>query len=157
MEIHEKQPFNETYFSHKFKGPGYRYEVAVSIKGGDIVWVSGPWPASISDKEIFKQHLAKHLGENERAEMDNGYSNTEKAVVPAAGETFLHKKGKSQARGRQEIHNGRFKCFHSLQETFREPDPETHCLVFNAVAILTQLSKDHGEQLFEVNVAGKYH
>ena len=157
MEINEKQPFNQTYFSHKSNGPGYRYEVAVSIKGGDIVWVCGPWPAAIKDKELFEQYLAKHLGENKRAEMDNGYRKTEKAVVPASGETFLHKKGKSQARGRQENHNGQFKCFHSLQGRFRELDPEMHCLVFNAVAILTQLSKDHGEQLFEVSVVGKYH
>ena len=157
LTIKEKRPFNAVYFSHKSNGPAYKYEVAVSIKGGDIVWVSGPWPAAIKDKKIFKLHLAKHLGENERAEVDNGYRQTAKAAVPAAGETFLHKKGKAQAQSRQEIHNGLFKCFHSLQDRFRELDPEKHCLAFNAVAILTQLSKDHGEQLYDVSVVGKYH
>ena len=31
------------FYSHKFKKSGLRYDVAICIKSGDIVWVSGPY------------------------------------------------------------------------------------------------------------------
>ena len=37
FQICKPKPFNSMWFSHKFKGPGLRYKVAVSIKGRDIV------------------------------------------------------------------------------------------------------------------------
>ena len=89
--IEEPHPFCHVYFSHKYRGPAYKYEVAVSIRGGDIVWVSGPWPGAISDKEIFSFHLAKYLGDDEKAEADNGYRNTDKAVTPEVAQTYQRK------------------------------------------------------------------
>ena len=32
------------FYSHKFKASGYRYEVAICIKTGDIIWTHGPFP-----------------------------------------------------------------------------------------------------------------
>jgi hypothetical protein len=34
FRINEPTDFSTKWFSHKFKGPGLRYEVAISIKGG---------------------------------------------------------------------------------------------------------------------------
>ena len=34
-------PFYSGWYSHKFKVAGIRYEEAVSINGGDIVWTNG--------------------------------------------------------------------------------------------------------------------
>ena len=42
--VREPSPFGPKWFSHKFKGPGLRYEVAVSIRKGHIVWVNGTFP-----------------------------------------------------------------------------------------------------------------
>ena len=156
-KIQEPSPFCEVYYSHKFGGPGFKYEVAVSIRGGDIVWVSGPWPAGVTDAVVFQTILSHHLGDNEKAECDNGYKNLEKAVTPGVGLTHLHKKQKSQACGRQENFNGRFKAFNSLAERFRKNDPHKHYLVFNSVAILVQLSQSHGEKMYEVEMNENYH
>ncbi len=37
----EDFPENRRWYSHKFNGPGLRYEIALSIKTGDIVWAYG--------------------------------------------------------------------------------------------------------------------
>ena len=48
FEIQEPFPFKKDYsekwFSHKFKGPGLRYEILVCIQTGDIVSVSELFP-----------------------------------------------------------------------------------------------------------------
>jgi hypothetical protein len=72
--MYEKKPFNKASFSHKFNGPGVRYEVAVSILNGDIVWVHGPflcgkWP----DIAIFRHAMIHFLDDGERVEADLGY------------------------------------------------------------------------------------
>ena len=154
--IEEPFPFCGVYWSHKWGHPAFKYEVAVSICGGDIVWVSGPWPAAVSNKIIFENHLSLYLGDDEKAECDNGYRDLEKAVTPSAGKTHFHKKQKSQARGRQENFNGQFKVFDLLSTRFRKNDPHKHYLVFNSIAILVQLSQDHGEQMYQVEVNENY-
>lgn len=42
FRIQQPSVFSKIWYSHKFKGPGLRYEVAVSILTGDIVWLHGP-------------------------------------------------------------------------------------------------------------------
>ena len=156
-EIEEPKPFCEVYWSHKSNSAAFKYEVAVSIRGGDIVWVSGPWPAGIHDSVVFQALLSHHLDVNEKAECDNGYRNLEKAATPGMGKTHSHKREKSQARGRQENFNGRFKVFNPLSERFRKNDPHKHYLVFNSIAILVQLGQDHGERMYAVEVNENYH
>jgi hypothetical protein len=39
FRIYEPTPFSPMWYSHKYKGPGLRYEVALSIRGGDIVCI----------------------------------------------------------------------------------------------------------------------
>jgi hypothetical protein len=42
------------WFSHKFKGPGVQYKVALNIMMGDIVWINGPFPCGCyADITIF--------------------------------------------------------------------------------------------------------
>ena len=45
FRIQEPSPFDPKWYSHKFRGPGLRYEIGVCIKTGWIVWVNGPFPA----------------------------------------------------------------------------------------------------------------
>lgn len=42
--IFEPTPFDPKWVSHKFKGPGVRYEVGIAIGTGEIVWAFGPFP-----------------------------------------------------------------------------------------------------------------
>jgi hypothetical protein len=53
FSIYEPAPFSTEWFSHKFKGPGVRYELAISIRGGNTVHIHGPFPAKCRDIEIF--------------------------------------------------------------------------------------------------------
>ena len=43
-QIYEPKPFSRCWYSHKFKGPGVRYEIGLNIQNGWIVWVNGPYP-----------------------------------------------------------------------------------------------------------------
>jgi len=62
------------WYSHKFKRSGVRYEVGVSIKCGDIVWIKGPLPCGEwPDIKMFRDALIHYLDENERVEADGGY------------------------------------------------------------------------------------
>lgn len=43
----EPTPFDAKRFSHKFKEPSLRFEEGITIDGGDLVWVHGPYPTRI--------------------------------------------------------------------------------------------------------------
>ena len=65
-----------SWISFKLKKPAVRYEVAVSIQSGDIVWVSGPWRAGRHpDITIFREGGLKQklLEAGERADANCGY------------------------------------------------------------------------------------
>jgi len=49
----EQYPFNPGAYSEKFNGPALKYEVAVSIRNADIVWINGPFLAGKGDLGIF--------------------------------------------------------------------------------------------------------
>lgn len=61
FRIREPQPFNKKWYSHKFKGPGIRYEIGISIVEGDIVWAVGGVPCGEwSDLKIAKFLYVKY-------------------------------------------------------------------------------------------------
>jgi hypothetical protein len=141
------------FYSHKFKGSGLRYEVALSILGGDIVWIHGPFPAGAwNDITIFRDSLMSHLEDGERVEADDGY----------IGEAPRHVKCpmcftsqeecvemQQRTRNRQETVNNRFKMWGILREKFRH-DLHLHADVFRAIAVMTQIAIDNGSRLFNV-------
>ena len=58
FRIQNPTQFWKGWYSFKFKGPGVRYEVALSIQSADIVWVNGPFPAGAwPDINIFRGWL----------------------------------------------------------------------------------------------------
>ena len=102
------------FSSHKFAmKSGLRYEVAICILTGDIVWLNGPFPCGRwNDIKIFRNSLMSHLMDGERVEADDGY----------IGEAPLHVKCpkcisnkmetlfmQQRVRNRQETVNNRFK------------------------------------------------
>lgn len=152
FSIQEPSPFSPGWYSHKFKGPGVRYEVAVSINGGDIVHTNGPFPAGTwPDISIFRARLLHKLENGEMVEADRGYrGEPTKIRLPVDYVTESQKKKKSKARARHETVNRRFKQFGALGTRFRH-DVSLHKTVFESVVVLTQLEIANGSPLFHVD------
>jgi hypothetical protein len=156
--MQEPWPFNiihsPVWFGHKFKGAGLRYEVGLSIIGGDIVWLNGPFPCGqMNDMQIFRDFGMKDaLEEGERVEADDGYAALDPEYVKTRSSP-LHsiemRDVRNSIRARHETVNKRLKQWGVLREVFRH-DSSKHSMCFRAVAVLTQLSIENGEPLFPI-------
>jgi len=142
------------FASHKYAGKSaLRYEIGVSILGGDLVWIQGPYPAgSFNDVKIFNKVLRHWLEPGERVEADNGYVGCADKVKcpdnpcnPPANERM-----QARVRSRHETINGRFKTWGILSQVYRH-DIRRHGEVFRAVAVITQLDIENGSPLFQVD------
>lgn len=157
FRIQEPSLFSPGWYSHKFKSAGVRYEVAVSINGGDIVHVNGPFPCGHNpDIIIFRSKLINMLGPNEMVEADRGYrGEPTKVRIPVDYKTPLQEQLKNTARGRQETVNRPFKQFGILAQRFRHhvsmEDMSLHKTAFEAVAIITQMDSNMGNCLFHID------
>lgn len=158
--VMEPWPFDTKWYSQKMNGPAVKYEVAVCIKTGHIVWTNGPHPASANDATLFGNTLADLLADDEGAEVDGVYKGHDKLKAPTVAKSRAERKQKSQARGRHENVNGRLKIFNVLNNSFRHTGEfatrgdtlmEKHAVCFNAVAVITQLGFSLGEnKLYDV-------
>jgi hypothetical protein len=142
FEIYEKTPFDRKWFSHKFKGPGLRYEIGLSIYSGDIVWASGGVPCGqYPDLKLAKDSYVK-FAENEITLADKGYKDQQYFKNP---ENAFEKR----ILARHETVNGRLKNFAIMSDRFRHP-VDKHPIVFHACVNIVQVLIDHGEKLFEL-------
>jgi hypothetical protein len=141
------------FASHKYSfKSALRYKIGVSIIGGDLVWIQGPYPAGcFNDIAIFNKVLRHFLEPGERVEADNGYDGAaDKIKCPDNPCNPVENEGmQSPARYRHETINGRFKTWGILQQMYRH-DIRRHGEVFRAIAIMTQLAISNGSQLFSV-------
>ena len=158
FEIREPYPYEREYssrwFSPKFKGPGLRYEIGLSILNGDIVWTNGPFACGkYSDWKIFKEEgLLANLDPNERVEADDGYLAGDPQYVKSRSGVWHNedKRGvRNTVRARHETVNKRLKQFGALSSKFNH-NPKKHNEVFQSVVVFTQLAIEKGEPLFEV-------
>ena len=152
--IQQPTPFWKGWYSHKFKGPGLRYEVAVSIQSSNIVAINGPYPCGqYPDITIFRSSLKEILEDaGERAEADKGYRG-EPLTIDTPDDmihTLSQKRKKERVRARHEHCNRRLKHFACLKQTYRH-SLSTHGSVFRAVAVITQLSFECEKKLWHVN------
>ena len=104
------------WYGYKFKNPGVRYEVGVSIKCGDIVWIHGPFACGFyNDIKIFRISLKNWLDEGECVEVDDGYvgESPKYVLCPKAIRyvklTDERRKHEQRIRSRHETVNKRFK------------------------------------------------
>jgi hypothetical protein len=120
FQIQEPTPFSKHWYSHKFKGPGLRYKVTVSIQSSDIVWTNGPFACGLfPDISIFSLGLKDKLKQGEMVEADRGYrGKPTKISLPFEYQREADKRTKDRARARHETKNCHFKQWGSLQETF---------------------------------------
>ena len=121
--IFEPWPFDRKWFSQKFNGPALKYEVAVCIKTGFIVWINGPFKGSQKDPQIFEIGLSKELAPDEAVEADGVYNLKEGVGAkqlkrPAVGWDSKERKQKAGARSRNENINGKLKIFNVLTTFF---------------------------------------
>lgn len=148
--ILEPKPFDPKWFSHKFKGAGLRYEIAVGIRNGLIVWVFGGKPCGeFSDLSLAREELVYRLLPNEKVVADNGYKD---------GTIFIYSQARPQSAAlikeilaRHETVNGCFKRFAVLDDRFRH-GLEKHHWCFYAIANIVQLILKYECPLYELNI-----
>ena len=138
-------------FSHKFKGAGVRYEVAVCIATGHIVWVNGPFPCGAwPDIKIFRFRLKRMLRRGEKVEADRGYRGDPSIWTPDNYLTLSEKRAKEVARARHEAINSLLKNFGCLSSPFRH-ELRTHRNYFSLAAVCVQLMIEERGPPFHVN------
>jgi hypothetical protein len=148
--IQEPSPFSPGWYSHKFKGPGVRYEVAVCIQTGWIVWVNGPYPCgNWPDLKIARHWLIHELAPGEKFVADGGYRDGGVFADTPTGLNTPHQRQNGLARARHETVNSRFKIFNVLSKPYRH-ELTTHGQCFMAIANLTQIGIQKGAPLFQV-------
>jgi DDE superfamily endonuclease len=141
------------FYSFKFRKSALRYEVALCILTGDIVWINGPYEAGRwNDISIFRNSLMSHLAPNERVEADDGYvgEHPQHVKCPKGFANIPETEYMQQrARNQQETVNKRFKNWGCMKQVWRH-DIALHGEAFRATAVVTQISINNGEKLFEV-------
>lgn len=133
------------WYSHKFKGPGLRYEIAVCIFTSNVAWASGPFPCGRNtDNMIFSTGLKHLIQADEVVVADKGYTD-EKCIssIPVDGIN------PSDIRARHETLNRRLKQFRVLGDRFRH-DRNMHHLCFYAVLNVVQLLISTTDPLFNL-------
>ena len=146
-------------FSHKFNGPGLKYEVGICLQTGHIVWINGPFEGGMSDSKIFREEgLSTLLYDQEAVEVDRGYGGDSRLKTPQVNWNRKERQMKSNARSQHEIVNGRLKIFNVLTTHFRHMKPNKegmmakHQMCFHAVAVITQLKFLLGERIFKAGL-----
>jgi hypothetical protein len=148
FRINQPTVFSTKWYSHKFNGPGLRYEVCLSIQGGHVVWTNGPFPCGRwNDIEIFRHGLMQKLEDGEMTEADKGYrGQPDKIRLVSDWHTKEEKRYKIMARGRHEHINGRLKNFKILKLPFRH-NLRDHQKVFRSICVICELAIESGECL----------
>ena len=143
----------ETSASHKYAFKSIlRYKIGVSIIGGDLVWIQGPYPVGrFTDIVIFNKVFRYFLKPGERVEADNGYVGAANKIQCPDNPCNPEKNEGMQSRARycHKTINGRFKTWGILQNAYHH-DIRRHGKVFWTIAVITQLETSNGSPLFSV-------
>ena len=145
FRIQEPTPFSKKCYSSKFNAAGLRYEVAICIQTGWIVWVNGPYPpGEWNDLRIAMEELVYMFEGDERAVADKGYRGHPMYFDTPWRflDTLSQRVRKALARARHETVNRRFKHWQILKQVFRH-DIAKHGTVFFAVANIEQFLLMH--------------
>lgn len=129
---------DKMFFSQKYRKAAYRYEIAVCIQTGDIVWINGPFKAGRwPDINIFRRTLKGKLLPHEMVEADMGYMDPKcrhSCIVVSRNDA----RAKAACMARHESVNGDLKNFGCLAHVWRHP-LEKHVIAFEACVVLTQI------------------
>lgn len=161
-----KNPTKDVY-SHKSAGPALAYELGIAIYESKLVWISGPFPASVHDISIFRNNkprmfpdeddpeqqvsLKSKIPEGKMAVGDSGYKGEApgKISINREKDSKEVRDFKHRVRARHESFNSRIKVFKILDERFRH-GKEKHQIAFESVCVLCQFDMENGHPLMEV-------
>ena len=147
--IFESTPFDPKWFSHKFNGPGIRYEVGLAINGL-IVWINGGFPCGEwSDIEIARSAIIHQIDDGEKIIVDSGYRGEDWCFECPNGRSNRRSRILGLIRARHENLNGKLKQFGVLSQKFRH-ELHKHPMCLYAVANITQVSLQTDSHLFHV-------
>lgn len=135
-----------------------RYEIAIALQSGYIVWASPAYRAGRNpDITIFRKPGGlrdKLLASREKTVADLGYRGEPECVdLPNEGSADFQTQ-MAWARSRHETCNKRIKIFSCMSHRFRH-DARLHQDFFNAVLVLTQLNIQNGDKLFDIEFPGE--
>lgn len=142
-------PRDKSWYSYKFNAAAVKYEVAVCITTGCIVWINGPFKGSVNDNSIAWGNIVSRLDPGERIVADSGYHNKgdrPEVFYTKRGDRSIRDRQMSVVRSRHETVNRRFKEFKAMQSVFRH-DVKKHQMVMYAIAILVQVKIEDSENM----------
>ena len=144
---------DRTYFSHKYAKAGLGYELALSLKRNQLIWMRGPYKAGRNDKTNFVEPNGlrdKLVSIGKKGLGDQGYVGHEHCLsTPNPHDSAEVKRFKSRAMMRHETFNGMIKQFKCLNGRFRHSiDRFKSC--FEAVAVLCQYQIESDRPLFDI-------
>lgn len=143
---------NSNWYSEKSNGPGLAYEVCIAIHKNRVVWINGPFRASVHDKTMFRRHgLADKIPDGKKVIADRGYTGepVHKLSIRCEHDSKELRRFKRRVRARHENFNARLKSFNILSECFRH-GLDRHKSVFEAVCVICQYDMENGHPLFDV-------
>ena len=150
---HPTLPIDTKYASHKFLSAGFRYEIALSVRTGKCVWISGPHKAGKHDMTVFREGLKQMIQPGDVVIADRGYqtSRADESFMstPNGQDSIEVARFKTLVRSRHETYNGRIKMYASMENCWKH-GIEKHRWAFLAVATTVQYHLEEGNGLFEV-------
>jgi hypothetical protein len=130
--------------SHKYAEFCHALQAGRGHSGGNLVWIQGPYPAGkYTDIKIFYKVLVQ---------ADKGYCGHMDSEMPRERPTNSAEKQAMQARVRtcHKTLNGRLKTWGIFSRVFRHNILPRGGDVFRVCSVVTQLTMENGEPLFEV-------
>ena len=146
----EYRPLETARYSHKFKGPGLRYEVAITIATGYIVHINGPFRCGEwSDLRIARSYLHSYLPTGEGYIADRGYRDRYGPSLTRDEISAEDRPKVNALLARHETINRRFKQWSVLSERFRHSE-NLYGPIFAAIAIITQIEIENGAHVWDI-------
>jgi DDE superfamily endonuclease len=154
---HPEVPKNPKAFSYKSNSAGLSYELVLCLWKPSIIWMSGPYLASIHDTRIFNEGgLRDRLRAQQlRVIADNGYRGSDDVISrPNSQDSKEVSKCKSRARCRQESVNAKIKTLACTNSVFRHKGEingqSKFKICFEAAVVVTQYKMEMGDPVFDV-------
>ena len=135
--------------SFKSRHAALRYEIAISVRTGRIIWINGPFRGAESEITIYKDGLAKKIADGKLCIVDGGYGGCPHVSMPNLRDPKEVRRFKALIRCRHEGLNGRLKGFGILQQMFRY-ESSKHAFTFEAVCVMQQYQLENGNPLFDI-------
>ena len=142
----------------------------MSLKESKLIWINGPYPASVHDITIFRGGKKKDQKQEDwdtnslffavpdgvMGVADDGYRGEPKKIVTTKSEHSSEMKNfLGRAKNRQESLHSRLKSFNILKNSFRHGSGTDDRMQFHkdcvyAVCVIVQYDMENGHPLFEV-------